>query len=119
MHDLLDTHVRAKSCLEKRSEFAKDFDIKLVLKTIKKPQAISLVERVHQVILNISVIKNLDKKVFDYIYPRGENLASISWSIRTSYHHTIQATQSQSVFGREMIFNPTSVLDWQVITAEN
>ena len=63
------------------------------------------------------VIKDLDNKVFDYIDPWGENLASIAWSIRASYHRTIQATPGQAIFGKDMIFNLTSIVDWCVITA--
>ena len=88
------------------------FDIKPVLTTIKRPQANAPVERVHQVILNMPVIKYLDKTVFNYIYPWGENLASIAFVLRASYHHTIRATQSQDVFVRYMIFNLASVIYW-------
>ena len=55
-----------------------DFNIKLVFATIKKPQANALVERVHQVILNMLVTKYLDEKVFDHIDPWGETLASVA-----------------------------------------
>ena len=71
----------------------------------------------HQVILNMLVIKDLDNKVFNYIDPWGENLASIAWSIRASYHRTIQYTPGKSVFGRYIILNLASVVDWQDITA--
>ena len=62
----------------------KYFDIKPVLTTIKNPQANAPVERVHQVILNMLVIKYIDKKVFDHIESWGETLSSIAWSIRSS-----------------------------------
>ena len=55
----------------------KDFNIKTVLTSAKKPRANAPVDRVHQVILNIIVTKYLDKKLFDYIDPWGETLASI------------------------------------------
>ena len=61
--------------------------------------------------------KDLDKKIFDYIDPWGENLAYIAWAIRASYHHTIIATPGQAVFGRDMLFNLTSVVHWRVVTA--
>ena len=83
----------------------KDFDIKPVLTKIKKPQANAPVERVHQVILNILVTTYMDNKVFDYIYPWGENMASITWAIWASYHRTIQAAPGQAVIGRDIIFN--------------
>ena len=43
----------------------KEFDIKSVLISVKNPQANAMVEQVHQVILNMLVIKYLDNKVFD------------------------------------------------------
>ena len=92
--------------------FLKDFGIKPVLTSVKNPQANAPVERVHQVILNILVAKDLDSKVFDHIDPWGENLPHIAWLIRVSYHLTILATPGQAVFDRYMLFNLASVLDW-------
>ena len=73
----------------------------------------------HKVILHMIVTKDLDNKVFDYIDPWGETLACIEWAIMDSYNCTIQATPDQDVFGRDMIFNLVSVLDWRVINTEN
>ena len=92
----------------------KGFDIKPVLTPVKNPQANVSVERLHQVILNMPVIKDLDSKVFDYIYPWGETLYSIAWEIRASYHRTILATPSQDVFRRDVEFNLASYVDWSV-----
>ena len=83
---------------------------------IKNPQANDTMDWVHQVILNMLVNKNLDKKVVCYIYPWGETLESIVCIIRASYYRNIQDATVKSVFGRDMIFNLTSVVDWQVIT---
>ena len=57
----------------------KDFNIKPVLTKIKKTQANAPVERVHQVILNMHVTKDIDTKVFNRIDIWGETLASIAW----------------------------------------
>ena len=75
--------------------FLKEFYIIPVLTLVKSHQANAPVERVHQVILNMLVTKDLDNKVFDYIYPWGETLASIAWTIRDSYHRIIMATPGQ------------------------
>ena len=61
------------------------------------------------------VTKDLDNKVFDCIDPWGETFTNIAWVIRASYHRSIDATPGQYFFGRDMIFNLTSVVDWQVI----
>ena len=94
------------------THFLKDFDIKPVITTIKKPQAKAPVERVHQVILNIIVTKDLDNKVFDHIDPWGETLSYIACPIKASYSHTIMATPGQYVFSRDMLFELASVVDW-------
>ena len=89
----------------------KYFDIKPVLTSVNNPQSNAPVERVHQVILNMLVTKYLDNKVFGYIYPWGETLASIAWAIRVSYLCNILSTPGQAVFGRDMLFNLASVID--------
>ena len=92
-----------------------DFDIKPVCTTVKNPQANAPVERVHQVIRNMMVTKDLNERVLDHIDPWGEILSSIAWAIRASYHSTLQATPGQLVFGRDMIFNMTTVIDWHAM----
>ena len=62
------------------------------------------------------VTKDLDKKVF-FIYPLSETLASIAWAIRDSYHRKLMDTSVQAVFGRDMLFNLASVIDWRVTTS--
>ena len=79
------------------------------------PQANAPVERVHQVIRNMIVTKDLSDRILDYIDPWGGILSSIAWAIRASYHNTLQATPAQLVFGRDMIFNMTTAIDWHAI----
>ena len=95
----------------------KDFNIKPVLKSVKNPQANTTVEQAHKVILNMFVTNDIDNKVFDYIDPRGETLASIELAISDSYQRTIMATSDHDVFVRDILFNLASVIDWQVATA--
>ena len=96
--------------------FIKEFDIELILTTIKNPQDNDPVKQLHQITLNIIVTKYLSNKVFDYIDPWGEKLAYIAWVIWVSHHRIIQDTPGQAVFVRYNIFNLASVVDWQVIT---
>ena len=95
----------------------KDFDIKPVCTTIENPQANGPVERVHQVIHNMIVTKDISTRVFDYIDPWTEILSSVAWAIRASHHSTFDATPAQLVFGRDMIFNLATVVDWRVVSA--
>ena len=95
----------------------KDFDIKPVLTSVNNPQANAPLEQVHQVILNMLVTKDLYNKVFDYIDPWSETLASIAWAIRSSYHRTMMDTLGQTVFVRDVLFKLASVGDWRVATS--
>ena len=72
----------------------------------------------HQVIYNILVTKDVDNKFFEYIYTWGETLSSIALDVGASYNHTIGDTPGQAVFGIDIIFNLTLVIDWRVITAK-
>ena len=90
----------------------KDFGIKPVLTPGYNPQSNAPAEKVHQVILNMLVAKDLDNKVFDYIYIWGEILEYIAWAIRASYHRNIMATLGQAVFVRDVLFNLASFVDW-------
>ena len=56
----------------------KDFDIDLVLTTIKNSQDNAPVERVYKEILNMLVTKYLHNTVFDYIYLWDENISYIA-----------------------------------------
>ena len=76
----------------------KDFDIKHVLTSVKNPQDNAPVEQLHQVILDMLVTKDIDNKLFDYVCPCDESLASISCVIRASYHCILGSTTGQDFF---------------------
>ena len=63
------------------------------------------------------VSKYLDKNVFNHIDIWVETLASIAWVIRASYCRTIISTPGQAVFGKDVLFNLASVVDWKFVTA--
>ena len=123
-HTWLDRYPRPlKVIYDNGSEFKKDFepllkdfDIKPTCTTVENPRANAPVERVHQVIHNMLVTKELDQHTFDYIDPWGEFLGSIAWAIRASYNTVTRATPAQLVFGRDMLFNLGTVVDWKTIT---
>ena len=62
------------------------------------------------------VTKDIDKRIFDYIYPWGETLAYKECVMRASYHFNIRSTLGQAVLGRNMLFEIASVVDWPVAT---
>ena len=112
-----------KVIFDNGSEFKKnfvpllqDFAIKPKPTSIKNPQSNSPVERIHQVIMNMLNTKGLKDRIFDFIDPWGEILSSIAWAIRASHHSTLGATPAQLVFGRDMLFNIKSLVNWKEIS---
>ena len=109
-----------KVIFDNGSEFKKDFvpllkdwSIKPQCTTIKNPQSNSPVERIHQVLRHMFLTKNLRAQTFDYIDPFGSILASIAWAVRASFNSATNATPAQLVFGRDMMFNLTSLVNWK------
>ena len=112
-----------KVVFDNGSEFKKDFQILLKdwgikpkCTTVKNPQANAPVERIHQVLKNMLRTKELQDQTFNYVDTWGSILASIAWAIRASYHSTLNHTPSQLVFGRDMLLNITSMVNWKDIT---
>ena len=62
---------------------------------VNNPKDNAPVERVHQVIYKILGTNDLDDKVFDYIYPWDETLASIEFMIRAYYLQTVGTHQAK------------------------
>lgn len=112
-----------KVIFDNGSEFKKDFvpllrdwSIKPTCTTIKNPQSNSPVERIHQVLRHMFVTKSLHEKIFDYIDPFGATLASVAWAIRASYNSATDSTPAQLVFGRDMMFNIKSLVNWKELS---
>ena len=57
--------------------------------------------------------KNLPEETFDYLDPFGHILASVAWAVRASYNSATNATPAQLVFGRDMMFNLQTLVDWK------
>ena len=112
-----------KVIFDNGSEFKKDFvpllkdlSIKPKVTTIKNPQANSPIERIHQVLRHMLLTKNLQEDVLDYIDPFGSILSSVAWAVRSSYNNNINATPAQAVFGRDMMFNLATLVNWKEIS---
>ena len=112
----------SKVVFDNGSEFKKNFipllqdwSIKPVCTTVKNPQANSPVERIHQVIRHMFLTKNFKETIFDNIDPFGAILASVAWAVRASYNSSTQATPAQLVFGRNMMFNISSLVNWKAL----
>ena len=109
-----------KVVFDNGSEFKKDFvpllkdlSIKPKCTTIKNPQANSPIERIHQVLRHMLLTKNLAEQTLDYLDPFGSILASVAWAVRSSYNNSTDATPAQLVFGRDMMFNLSTLVNWK------
>jgi transposase InsO family protein len=86
-----------------------NYGIKAKPTTSHNPQVNAIIERVHKVVNDVlrsfdleNNHENLEEQEdnsFDYF------LQSTVWSIRSTYHKTLQATPCQLLFGRDMIHN--------------
>ena len=59
-------------------------------------------ERVHQVILNILVTKDIDSKLFNHKFLWGKTPEYIALTIKASYYSNIVDPPGQAVFGRDI-----------------
>ena len=112
-----------KVVFDNGSEFKKDFvpllkdwSIRPQCTTIKNPQSNSPIERIHQVLRHMLLTKNLKEKIFDYIDPFGSILASVAWAVRASYNSSTDSTPAQLVFGRDMMFNIQTLVNWKELS---
>jgi hypothetical protein len=77
-----------------------------------------IVERAHQMLGNlIRSFQLQDNPYYDPDDPWGGILAAVAFTLRSTYHMTLQATPGQLVFGRDMVLNVQHLTDWTVIKA--
>ena len=46
----------------------------------------------------------------------GSVLASVAWAVRSSYNNTTDSTPAQLVFGRDMMFNLSTLVNWKELS---
>lgn len=83
--------------------------------TIKKTQANSILEHVHQVLGNMLHTKNLAEIDFDLEDTWDTVLSSVAYVIRSTHHSTLGASPAQLVFRRDMVIPMQYVAEWDII----
>ena len=68
----------------------------------KNPQANAILDRIHQVVGSMLKTKYLTNITFVAVSLWSEIITSIAYSVRCSYHGTLQATPGKLVFGRDV-----------------
>ena len=81
--------------------------------TTRNPQSNAIIEQIHQTIRN--TIRTFDVSNIVNNNPWSGILAVNMFSVRTTYHTTLQASPMQLVFGRDIILNIKHVANWEHI----
>jgi hypothetical protein len=68
--------------------------------TSYNPQGNSIIERIHQVTVNMLRAFELEERELDPYDPWKEELQARAFGIRSTFHTTLQASPGQLVFGR-------------------
>ena len=99
------------------AEFAKlcqnDYGLKRKPITTRSPQSNTIIERIHQTIGNI--IRTSDVSNIVNNDPCSGILSATTFSVRTTYHTTLQAYLTYLVFERDIILNIKYVANWEQI----
>ena len=78
----------------------------------KNPQANAIVERLHQTIGNIIRTFKIQQMDLDNENPWEGILSSTMFAIRSTVHTTTQRTESQLVFGSDVILHINQEANW-------
>jgi hypothetical protein len=91
-----------------QSMIKNDYGIKEKPITVRNPHTQAIVERVQQVIGNITRFEldlQLESNYLDEDDPWKVILSATTFAVGSSFHTSLQSTPGQLVFGRDMIFN--------------
>ena len=97
------------------AELCANMGITPKISTDYNPQSNAIIERVHQVLGNALRTFELEKRELDDKEPFEPFLTATAYAIRSTYHTTLQATQGQLVFGRDMILPVQFKANWASI----
>ena len=93
----------------------KNYGMKKQRSTEYNPQSNGIIERVHQVVGDMTRTFELDEKVLDDLDPFSELISSVGFAVRSTYHTTLEHTPSQLVFGRDTILPIKIHANWTYI----
>ena len=79
------------------------------------PQANSILERIHQVIVNLVRMFDLQNNYLDEDDPWSGILEATDFAVQSTYYTNPQSIPGQLVFGRDMILNTSFIVDWEAI----
>ncbi len=83
--------------------------------TVRNPQANAILERVHQVLMNMLRTAELDMAETVKASDIDAFIHDAAWAIRSTYHTVLKASPGATIFGRDMLFDIPFVADWYKI----
>ena len=91
------------------------YGIKAKCATPTNPQDNSILERSHHIIAKLINKFDSQKNYIDKDEPWSGILSAKDFSVRSTYHNTLQYIPCQLVLGRDMILNNPLIADWEDI----
>ena len=91
------------------------YGIKRKPTSVKNPQANSILERVHQVVMTMLRTAELDMADSVATSDIDTFLTNASWAIRSTYHTVLKASPGAAIFGRDMLFDIPYIADWNKV----
>ena len=82
---------------------------------MKNPQGNDTLERMHQVIMGMLNIAELDMADSVAASDIDTFLTNVAWATRSTYHTVLKASPGAAIFGRDMLFNIPFLADWNKI----
>jgi hypothetical protein len=91
------------------------YGLKRKLTSIKNPQANAILERLHDVLMNMIPTSELD--MTDSVAPNDIDavLIDAAWAICSTYHTVLKASPGAAIFERDMMFDIPFIADWKKI----
>jgi hypothetical protein len=91
------------------------YGIKRKPTSVKNPQANAILEQVHQVIMMMLDIAEID--MANSVAPSdiATLLTNADWAICSTYHMVLKASPGAAIFGRDMLFDIPYMADWNKI----
>ena len=92
-----------------------EYEIKTRPITTRNPRVNATVERLNQVIANITRTFKVQDNYLDEQDPWKRILSATAFPVRSTYHITLKRTSGQIIFARDLIFNVENIAKWEII----
>ncbi len=86
-----------------------------LVRSVKKPQANAILERVHQVIMMMLHTAEIDMATSVAPSDIATFLTNATWATCSTYHTVHKASPGAALFGRDVLFDIPNIADWNKI----